>query len=99
MPVKNHNYMLSKQFLLSTHGNQANINMVPPRLMKKTLTSKFATDLTSPHRASVSHVGASFAVWWDSLEMTLSGCHSESERTSLSEEPSEHVDVASCSRW
>ena len=49
MPVKDHNHMLSKQFLLSTlrptHVNHADINMVPPRLMKETLTSKFATVL------------------------------------------------------
>ena len=52
MPVKDHNIMLSKQFLLSTlrpsHANHTDINAVPPRLMKETLTSKFS-DSIRPH--------------------------------------------------
>lgn len=50
MPVKAHNEMLSKQFLLQTmrpnHPNQKDLNYVPPRTMKETLVSKYAADVT-----------------------------------------------------
>ena len=49
MPVKEHCEMLSKQFLLATtlpeHPNQENLSTSPPRLMKHTLTTKFAKDV------------------------------------------------------
>ena len=50
MPVKAHNEMLSKQFLLQTmrpnHPNQKDLKSVPPRTMKETLVSKYAADVT-----------------------------------------------------
>ena len=45
MPVKQHNNMLSKQFLLSTmrpeHPNHMDLDTTYPRLMRPTLISKF----------------------------------------------------------
>ena len=49
MPVKAHNTMLSKQFLLSTarpsHPSHRITHTAPPRVMKDTLTTKFGGDI------------------------------------------------------
>jgi len=50
MPVRAHNEMLSKQFLLQTcrpnHPNKKDLNHVPPRTMKETLVTKYAADVS-----------------------------------------------------
>lgn len=47
MPVNKHNNMLAKEFLLSTmrpnHPNHFDINHKPPRLLKRTLISRYST--------------------------------------------------------
>ena len=53
MLVKEHNEMLSKQFLLSAmrqqHPNHGDITNKPRRLMKKTLVSEYLDAHQTPH--------------------------------------------------
>ena len=50
MPVRAHNEMLSKQFLLQTcrpnHSNWKDLNHVSPRFMKETLVTEYAATIS-----------------------------------------------------